>query len=151
REAADFLRKAKEQRVSDDAEQFKPPQPNENLKPPDALPVPENAEEQNRDDSGKDEGNNQVVEPKFPKFKGPQNDRQKAVVGAMKHAWNGYKQFAWGKDTLMPISGRSQEWMGCGLTIIDALDTLIIMGMDDEFAEARKWVETELSFDKDKD
>ena len=49
------------------------------------------------------------AQPDFPKFKGPQNDRQKAVVGAMKHAWGGYRKFAWGKDQLMPISEKSQE------------------------------------------
>lgn len=35
-------------------------------------------------------------------FRGPQNDRQKAVVGAMLHAWNGYKKHAWGHDHLKP-------------------------------------------------
>uniref|UniRef100_A0A7E4VH17 alpha-1,2-Mannosidase n=1 Tax=Panagrellus redivivus TaxID=6233 RepID=A0A7E4VH17_PANRE len=94
--------------------------------------------------------NVQIAEPKYPKFKGPQNDRQTAVVAAMKHAWAGYKKFAWGKDQLQPISGSSQEWMGCGLTILDSLDTLLIMGMNEEFAESREWVATELSFDKDK-
>jgi endoplasmic reticulum Man9GlcNAc2 1,2-alpha-mannosidase len=37
---------------------------------------------------------------------------------------------------------------GIGYTIIDALDTLRIMGLDDEFKEARKWVAEDLSFDR---
>lgn len=37
---------------------------------------------------------------------------------------------------------------GIGYTIIDALDTLLIMGLDDEFKEAKKWVAEDLSFDR---
>ncbi len=37
-------------------------------------------------------------------FKGPQNERQKAVVEAFKHAWDNYKTYAWGKDHLKPLS-----------------------------------------------
>jgi hypothetical protein len=38
---------------------------------------------------------------------------------------------------------------GIGYTIIDALDTLLIMGLDPEFKEARKWVAEDLSFDRE--
>lgn len=55
----------------------------------------------------------------------------RAVQKAMQHAWKGYKQFAWGHDHLKPISKGYTEWMNCGLTIIDSLDTLLIMGMDE--------------------
>ncbi|TKR73419.1 hypothetical protein L596_020728 [Steinernema carpocapsae] len=92
----------------------------------------------------------QVKEPNVPKFSGPTNDRQRAVVDAMKHAWKGYKDYAWSHDTLKPISKSFSEWFGTGLTIIDSLDTLFIMGMNEEFAEAKKWVEEELNFDKDR-
>lgn len=34
-----------------------------------------------------------------------------------------------------------------GATIVDALDTLIIMGMDEEVQEARNWIASSLSFD----
>jgi len=37
-----------------------------------------------------------------------------------------------------------------GLTIVDALDTLLIMGMNEEFGEARDWVEDNLHFNMDK-
>lgn len=64
-------------------------------------------------------------------FKGPTNDRQRAVVAAARHAWNGYKQFAWGHDNLKPISMGSHDWFGLGLTIVDSLDTLYIMDMQE--------------------
>lgn len=64
-------------------------------------------------------------------FKGPTNDRQRAVVAAARHAWNGYKEFAWGHDNLKPISMGSHDWFGLGLTIVDSLDTLYIMDMQE--------------------
>lgn len=64
-------------------------------------------------------------------FAGPQNERQRAVVAAFKHAWRGYKEYAWGHDNLKPISMGSNDWFGLGLTIVDALDTMYIMDMQD--------------------
>ena len=37
----------------------------------------------------------------------------------------------------MPLSRSANTWFGLGLTLVDSLDTLLIMGMADEFAEAR--------------
>lgn len=84
-------------------------------------------------------------------FSGPTNDRQKAVVEAFKHAWKGYRAHAWGRDHLRPISRSGQNWFGLGLTIIDALDTMYIMGLTKEFEEAADWVHNKLSFDINKD
>lgn len=64
-------------------------------------------------------------------FKGPQNDRQRAVVAAFKHAWKGYKEFAWGHDNLRPLSMGSSDWFGLGLTIVDSLDTIYIMDLQE--------------------
>lgn len=63
------------------------------------------------------------------KFMGPTNERQKAVLDAFKHAWHGYKQYAWGHDNLKPLSGGFHDWFGLGLTIVDSLDTIYIMGL----------------------
>ncbi|XP_067106049.1 endoplasmic reticulum mannosyl-oligosaccharide 1,2-alpha-mannosidase isoform X2 [Osmerus mordax] len=78
-------------------------------------------------------------------------DRLEVVREAFTHAWKGYKEFAWGHDELKPLSKSFGEWFGLGLTLIDALDTMWILGLKEEFAEARNWVETELSFSKDVD
>ncbi|KAJ3037300.1 mannosyl-oligosaccharide alpha-1,2-mannosidase [Rhizophlyctis rosea] len=75
--------------------------------------------------------------------------RQKAVVGAFRHAWKGYKDHAWGKDHLLPISKTGKDWFGLGLTIIDSLDTAYIMGEMDVFNEAKAWVAKDLKFDSD--
>ncbi|HEY3606472.1 MAG TPA: glycoside hydrolase family 47 protein [Pseudonocardiaceae bacterium] len=50
------------------------------------------------------------------------------------HAWNGYKQFAWGHDEVHPVSGTFSEFFVAGhpigLSIIEALDTLYVMELD---------------------
>jgi len=58
------------------------------------------------------------------------NEKQQAVVGAFMHAWSAYKKFAWGHDELKPVSQSWNEWMGIGLTIVDAIDTMHIMGLN---------------------
>ena len=52
-------------------------------------------------------------------------------MNAFKHAWAGYKKYAWGHDELLPISKAFNDWFGVGLTLIDALDTMFIMGLKD--------------------
>ncbi|KAM4663151.1 LOW QUALITY PROTEIN: endoplasmic reticulum mannosyl-oligosaccharide 1,2-alpha-mannosidase [Discoglossus pictus] len=89
-----------------------------------------------------------VAEPKDPV---PISERQEAVIQTFQHAWKGYKEFAWGHDELKPISKSYNEWFGLGLTLIDALDTMWIMGLKEEFEEARQWVSTKLTFDKNVD
>ena len=76
------------------------------------------------------------------------NDQQKAVIAAFKHAWKGYKAHAWGHDELKPLSNSFSDWFGVGLTIIDSLDTMLLMNLKEEFKEARDWVENDLTFDK---
>lgn len=63
--------------------------------------------------------------------------KRDAVKDAFLHAWKGYKEKAWGRDELMPMSGSSKDpFNGWGATLIDSLDTLWIMGLKDEFEEA---------------
>nr|XP_019957933.1 PREDICTED: endoplasmic reticulum mannosyl-oligosaccharide 1,2-alpha-mannosidase [Paralichthys olivaceus] len=73
------------------------------------------------------------------------------VRESFRHAWKGYKDFAWGHDELRPISKSYGEWFGLGLTLIDALDTMWILGLKEEFEEAKAWVATELTFNKNVD
>jgi hypothetical protein len=71
---------------------------------------------------------------------GPKNERQQAVVDAFKWAWKAYKTDAWGKDELKPISHSSETWFNLGLTLIDSLDTMLLMGMTDEWVPRSTWV-----------
>src|ERR1041385_2911350 len=67
------------------------------------------------------------------------------------HAWNGYKKYAWGHDDLKPLSKTYHDWYAEPLlmTPVDALDTMILMGFNDEAKETREYIATHLSFDKD--
>ncbi|XP_055338862.1 endoplasmic reticulum mannosyl-oligosaccharide 1,2-alpha-mannosidase-like [Paramacrobiotus metropolitanus] len=92
-----------------------------------------------------------MVMPRPKIFAGSDNDRQKKVVEAFIHAWDAYKRYAWGHDELKPISRTFKEWFHIGLTLIDALDTMYIMGLTKEFEEAKKWISESLTFEKDVD
>jgi len=73
--------------------------------------------------------------------------RRESVKNAMKHAWSGYKQYAFGFDELKPLSHHGHNnWGGIGVTLVDSLDTLWLMGMQNEFWEAQNWVKNKLDF-----
>jgi mannosyl-oligosaccharide alpha-1,2-mannosidase len=60
--------------------------------------------------------------------------RQQAVKDAFSKSWKAYEKYAWLQDEIMPISGQSKETFGgWGASLVDALDTLWIMGMEKEF------------------
>lgn len=63
--------------------------------------------------------------------------RQAAIRDSFRHSWMGYKAHAWGHDEVTPLTGKSKDpFAGWAATLVDALDTLWIMGMKDEFEEA---------------
>jgi mannosyl-oligosaccharide alpha-1,2-mannosidase len=64
-------------------------------------------------------------------------ERLHAVKHEFVHAYHGYRAHAWMRDGLKPLSGGSYtQYCGWAATLIDALDTLYIMGMWEEFDEA---------------
>jgi ER degradation enhancer, mannosidase alpha-like 2 len=67
------------------------------------------------------------------------------------HAWNAYKTYAWGHDGLHPISKTPYDWYSSPLYILplDALDTMILMGLKSEADSTREFIVRNLSFDKD--
>lgn len=71
------------------------------------------------------------------------------------HAWNGYKNYAWGADEVMPRSGKPVNFFidshSFGLSIIEALDTLYVMELDDELALCVTWLRKNMNFDVDGD
>lgn len=96
-------------------------------------------------------GEEKVFFQKIFKAGGIQNKKQLAVINAFSHAWKAYKQFAWGHDELRPVGRTYQEWFGIGLTLVDSLDTMYIMGLKEEFSEARDWVEKHMTLDINQD
>ncbi|XP_046434864.1 mannosyl-oligosaccharide 1,2-alpha-mannosidase IA isoform X2 [Neodiprion fabricii] len=92
------------------------------------------------------------IRPPNPPLDDETNQRREKVKEMMKHAWDNYVRYAWGKNELRPISkrGHSASIFGAtnmGASIVDGLDTLYIMGFHDEFKQGRDWIAENLDFD----
>lgn len=79
--------------------------------------------------------------------------RLSAIKEAFQHAWTGYKESAMGHDEVRPVTGGYRDpFAGWGATLVDALDTLWIMDLKDEFSAAVdevKKIDFTASFRKD--
>ncbi|KAI5481705.1 mannosyl-oligosaccharide alpha-1,2-mannosidase, glycoside hydrolase family 47 protein [Pseudohyphozyma bogoriensis] len=78
-------------------------------------------------------------------------ERRNAVLEAFKHSYGAYERDAFGFDDYHPIShtGSNMSPAGpVGYFIVDSLDSLLVMGLKDEYERARAWVK-DLSFDLD--
>ncbi|KAK3371124.1 glycoside hydrolase family 47 protein [Lasiosphaeria ovina] len=63
--------------------------------------------------------------------------RQDAVRAAFVRSWRSYKERAWLRDELAPVTGEGKTTFGgLAATLVDSLDTLWIMGLDDDFHDA---------------
>ncbi|KAF5385358.1 hypothetical protein D9615_001018 [Tricholomella constricta] len=71
--------------------------------------------------------------------------KRDAVVSA-------FKRDAMGDDEYHPISQKGSNLSqagGIGYTVIDSIDTMLLMSLDQEHARARSWVANKLSFERD--
>ena len=81
-----------------------------------------------------------------PTARTQREEKQKAIKSAFELSWKGYREFAWLHDELSPKSGGYRDpFCGWAATLVDALDTLWIMGLEDEFAVATQAV-SEIDF-----
>ena len=81
------------------------------------------------------------VQHDFPQETGKQavtrKERQDAVKQTFERCWKAYKQHAWMKDELAPLSGGSRDGFGgWAASLVDNLDNLWIMGLKSEFEGA---------------
>lgn len=75
--------------------------------------------------------------PSSPKSNKILEARREKVKQAFLKSWNSYKKLAWKYDELGPLSGEGKNTFGgLAATIMDALDTLWIMDLKDDFYEA---------------
>ncbi|KAK2586965.1 hypothetical protein KPH14_010940 [Odynerus spinipes] len=93
-----------------------------------------------------------VVKLPNPPLDDVTHQRREKIKEMMKHGWDNYVRYAWGKNELRPISkkGHSASIFGTstmGATIVDGLDTLYIMGLHEEFKQGRDWIAENLDFD----
>lgn len=67
--------------------------------------------------------------------------RREMIKAKFVKSWEAYKTYAWTKDELMPLSGKGKQSLsGWSAQLIDALDTLWIMDLKDDFRRAVKEV-----------
>ena len=75
------------------------------------------------------------------------------VKAQMAWAWDQYRARAWGKDEIKPVTGTYSSFPlkthHLGLSLIEALDTLWVMGLDGRFTDGVEWVKANLDFDVD--
>ncbi|KAK0652501.1 glycoside hydrolase family 47 protein [Cercophora newfieldiana] len=76
------------------------------------------------------------VQHEFSKYKrdATTKKRQDAVRAAFVRSWNSYKKHAWLRDELTPVTGEGKTTFGgWAATMVDALDTLWIMDLHEDF------------------
>lgn len=76
------------------------------------------------------------------------------VRNEMKWAWGHYADRCFGQDQIKPVSGSSEAFFfpkgpPLGLSIVEALDTLYVMGLDAEVTQSVRWIADNLHFDID--
>jgi mannosidase alpha-like ER degradation enhancer 2 len=73
------------------------------------------------------------------------------VRAETRRAWRAYASHAWGHDELRPMTRTGRDWHEASLLItpVDALDTLLMMGLTEEASAARTLIRDKLTFDKD--
>jgi mannosidase alpha-like ER degradation enhancer 2 len=78
-------------------------------------------------------------------------DSKEEVKEMFYHAYNNYLDHAFPKDELCPLSCTGRDtWGSYALTLVDALDTLVVLGNCSEFERAVKIVISNVQFDMDK-
>src|SRR5687767_12896361 len=81
-----------------------------------------------------------------------QTELAERVREEMKFSWQAYEKYAWGHDELRPVSKTTRDWYGSEsllMTPVDSLDTLLLMGLDEEAEKAKAIILERLDFDKD--
>lgn len=81
----------------------------------------------------------------------PRSDLAERVKAEFRHAWHGYRTHAWGHDDLKPLSKAGHDWYAAPIyfTPVDALSTMVLMGMTAEADSVREFLAVNLRFDHD--
>ena len=67
------------------------------------------------------------------------------VRAAAAHTFTGYERHAWGHDELRPVTNGSRDnWGALAVSMVDALDTLLLMQLTPAFERAKEWLVTNL-------
>ncbi|KAF4625741.1 hypothetical protein G7Y89_g12422 [Cudoniella acicularis] len=62
---------------------------------------------------------------------------------AYQYAFNAYVKYAWGYDELQPLTKTgTNDWYGWGVTVVDGLDTAVIMELTDVVSKMLGWIKS---------
>ncbi|KAK4687507.1 hypothetical protein P7C73_g2619, partial [Tremellales sp. Uapishka_1] len=78
--------------------------------------------------------------------------KRETIKEAFEWSWNAYEKYGFGADEFHPLSQTGSNLTsagGIGYTIVDSLDSLLIMDLMPEYERARDWCRDELDFDRD--
>lgn len=75
--------------------------------------------------------------------------RKLEVKNTFLQSWNDYVKHGWGYDIYAPVkqTGKNMVSKPLGWIIVDSLDTLMLMGCEEELEDAKNWVDKELDYD----
>eukprot|EP01127_Copromyxa_protea_P015550 TRINITY_DN4485_c0_g1_i3.p1 TRINITY_DN4485_c0_g1~~TRINITY_DN4485_c0_g1_i3.p1 ORF type:complete len:498 (+),score=60.37 TRINITY_DN4485_c0_g1_i3:554-2047(+) len=74
--------------------------------------------------------------------------KREAIRNAFIHAYGGYEKKCMGAGEVKPVSGQCNDWLvkGMGLSIMDSLDTMLIMGLDKQYRRGRDYLAEHLDW-----
>eukprot|EP01126_Amoeba_proteus_P030946 TRINITY_DN3048_c0_g1_i11.p1 TRINITY_DN3048_c0_g1~~TRINITY_DN3048_c0_g1_i11.p1 ORF type:complete len:476 (-),score=71.12 TRINITY_DN3048_c0_g1_i11:627-2054(-) len=84
-----------------------------------------------------------------PKEEDPElKTKRDMIKKAFIHAYGGYESKCMGEGEVRPRSGHCTNWLAehVGLTIIDSLDTMLIMGLTEQYKRARDYLANNLDW-----
>lgn len=125
--------------------------------PPKAIPQPTGALQSyierllSTDEQSLKEGSfsNQVPNDLYEDYHYLSEYRAKHVRDAFCFAWGNYHSRTWGADEMHPVDGTpGKDWGGIGMTLLDSVDTLKILGLEKEFEAATEWVRKRQSYEE---
>lgn len=75
------------------------------------------------------------------------------VKAAARHAWKGYKTYAWTMDDLQPLTKNGKNWYNHSMlmTPVDAFDSFVMLGLTKEAREAKDIILSTLDFNTGND
>ncbi len=75
---------------------------------------------------------------------------RREIVQAFTHTWDNYKKYAWGRDEIDSVTSKGKDnWGGVAVTLVDALDTAIVMNLTGRVEDAIRFLASSFSFVKD--
>lgn len=82
------------------------------------------------------------IQYEFAPGSGSNAARAEAIKDAYLYAWNAYTKYASGFDELLPLTATGiNDWYGWGVTVVDGIDTAIVMGLTDVVEQQLAFIE----------